>query len=108
MPAVFIRKGEKISKITLTDEYAGRIYDILVEYCGALESERPDFIYVQTTELMVEWRFRGLLGSGGKFYRNAGVWYVQCYPEDATEERWSIINRVNLKLLDLHQEYNRA
>jgi hypothetical protein len=66
--------------------FANKVYDILVEFGGAIEDERSDFIYHHCDYEYgcMEWRFRGVFGSGGKYRseRN-GVSY---YPESETPE----------------------
>lgn len=75
---------------------ANLIYDILVKICGAAESERQGFVYDQTGNNPTdEWRFRGLLDFGGKFWRNCGKIYVTCYKEDETPARLEIIEKAN-------------
>ena len=84
---------------------ANKLYDILVEECGALETERENFVYHQTNdpeELVREWRFCGNLGFGGKFWRNDGRLYVNCYNEDMTPERQKMIDRANQRLSELN------
>jgi hypothetical protein len=79
-----------------------QIYRILVDVCGARESEQDRFIYYFTVpRLSYEWRFGGDLGSGGKFYDNGDKWYVGCYPEDDTPERKEIITKANALLKEL-------
>ncbi len=48
----------------LTEEFANKVYDILVSEAGAIESERNDFIYHHCTDKYgcSEWRFQGKLG----------------------------------------------
>jgi hypothetical protein len=86
-----LRDGSNI----LTPEQANAVFDILVEHAGARETMRPYFVSSQTSEFCSEFRFGGLLGGGGKFWRNTGfradgtwgeVWYVNGYPED--EQRY--------------------
>lgn len=72
---------------------------MLMKECGAEEGDRTNFIYLQSQSEIKEWRFRGNLGDGGKFWRNDGRLYVSCYREDLTDERAETIERVN-KLLE--------
>lgn len=73
----------------------GTIYKILAEEVGADPRDADSFVRNFTSPSAVEWRFCGTLGFGGKFYRNAGRHYVQCYREDETPERRRTIERVN-------------
>lgn len=78
------------------------IYDLLVKLCGAPEGFREDFIYSYSKERPPrEWRFQGALGFGGKFWMNTGRWYVNCYREDETPERRTIIENANQALAGL-------
>lgn len=87
--------------MTLTKEAADQIYTILVEEAGALERGRSDFTHYQTHNHCDEWRFCGLLGFGGKFWRAQDRWYVTCYLEDETVERKAIVERTNKRLLSI-------
>ena len=90
----------------LTKEQANAVYDILAQECGAPEqcsavksfSERDHFVLRQTSENIVEWRFCGKLGFGGKFWINCDKWYVTCYREDETPERLRMIEAANKRL----------
>lgn len=90
--------------MNLTRDEAYNIYTILVEECGALEREREHFVYVQTDGDVPEYRFQGDLGFGGKFWRNNGRWYVNCYPENETHERFMMIRRANIRLANLRSK----
>lgn len=86
---------------------ARRIYRVLVNVCGAPESQIDEFTtYFTESHLSYEWRFGGELGSGGKFYENGGRWYVGCYPEDASLARSEMIDIANVQLKLLY-EYHR-
>lgn len=88
---------------------ANKVYDILVQECGAKDDQydREHFVQKQTAEQVTEWRFCGKLGFGGKFWRHGGVgWlfvtreqmYVDCYQEDRTPERKAMIEAANKRL----------
>lgn len=90
-------------KITITTERANQIYDILVRETGAAESERDDFVHHVAKEHRdsLEWRFRGVLGFGGKFY--IGIYRkipvrVSYYPEDRSPERDAATEAANVAL----------
>jgi hypothetical protein len=90
--------------LPLTAETASHIYDILVRVCGAPEHYRNDFIFAQARENWpIEWRFQGKLGFGGKFWRNNGRKYVNCYPEDETPKRLEIIRQANEQLKQFYK-----
>lgn len=81
-----------------TEEFANKVYDILVNLGGAAESERKDFIFAHVADFSpcVEWRFGGKLGGGGK-YRS--TWNgVTCYSESETPERLELIKDINYSL----------
>ena len=83
---------------TLREKTARKVYDILVEECGAREELREHFVQCQTTEEVREWRFCGKLGFGGKFWVNDDRLYVNCYNEDMNPARNKIIEAANKRL----------
>ncbi|MCK5641158.1 MAG: hypothetical protein KAJ19_10185 [Gammaproteobacteria bacterium] len=83
----------------MTTEQANAVFDILVEDCGACEDERGSFVHYFTTGGQ-EYRFRGMLGFGGKF--RPKTMSVDYYPEDKTPERERIQATVNRKLAKLN------
>lgn len=96
----------------LSKEIANKIFDVLVDICGAYEgdmlSERNNFIYHFCKENPPkEWRFGGKLGFGGKLRYNYNInksfFYVDCYPEDETKERLAIIKIANKKLKEIFE-----
>jgi len=91
------RRAEAIDSDT-----ANKIYDILVEECGAGEHNRIFFVVAQEQGGCVEYRFQGSLGFGGKFW-NSNQWYVTCYGEDYTKERLAAIDRANQRLTVLRE-----
>ncbi len=81
-----------------------RAFDILVEHAGVQDFrdwQRETFIRDFAEGTTTEWRFQGLLGFGGKFWRNNNHYYITCYPEDRTPERETIIAKVNELLKEL-------
>ncbi len=88
----------------LTEAEAHAIYDVLVQHAGEHDPdgyERRAFVYNQTRRFCGEYRFQGALGFGGKFWRSDG-WRVNCYPEDRTPERESVIEATNTALSGLY------
>ena len=80
---------------------ANEVYDIIVEECRAPESERDNFVYHQTRAgFPREWRFGGVLGFGGKLWRNDERVYVACYREDDTDEREAMMAKANERLAE--------
>lgn len=76
------------------------VWDVLVEECGARESEFEDFVYYWPD--CREFRFGGGLGSGGKVWARAhGKVDVTCYPEDENQKRHEMIEKANKRLADL-------
>ena len=84
----------------MNKKQANAVYDVLVQECGASESDRNDFVKVQTEDVVTEWWFCGKLGFGGKFWRNPDM-YVNCYREDMTAGRQAIIFKANKRLKEL-------
>lgn len=94
----------------MAEAQAEAVWQILVEMCGARSDH--GFIHHQTSAHVTEWRFGGLLGFGGKFWRTSGhrpdgtwgeQWRVDCYIEDETPERRAIIDAANERLWQLQQ-----
>lgn len=81
------------------------VYDILQEECGATNYWRENFVYCLTHDSVREYRFQGSLEFGGKFRQDLhrGRFWVDCYREDETPERLTMISRANerLKLLSI-------
>ena len=86
----------------ITTELADKIWDILVEDCGAIETEREGFIHAAKTTKNLEYRFCGKLGFGGKIYLETPP-RISCYSEDRTKERDEIIQKTNKKLSELYE-----
>lgn len=86
-----------------------RVYDVLMQECEAPEHYRDHFVYHQNADKgdgdMREWRFQGALGFGGKFRKHHEKWYVDCYPEDETPERLAMIEKANVRLKGLFEEF---
>jgi len=79
------------------------IYDVLVQECSASEGLRDNFVaslndYRENPRPPFEYRFRGKLGIGGKYYESATGPWVGCYSEDMTPERRAIIDAANQRL----------
>ncbi len=81
---------------------AEAIYDLL-EGDGADPLQRFSFVHWFREPDQREWRFIGSLGFDGKFWKSDGRFYVNCYPEDETDERRSTIKRLNDALAALRQ-----
>lgn len=80
-----------------------RIWEILQRTCGASVHWAGNFVrmacdYMDTGK-MLEYRFQGNLGFGGKVWINNGPHpYVTCYPEDITPDKQKVIDAANLEL----------
>ncbi len=70
----------------LTIEQANAVFDVLVEVAAAPVGMRDNFVHAQTTGHCSEYRFQGVLGFGGKFWRSSNRWYVTAYPEDVVAQ----------------------
>jgi hypothetical protein len=94
----------------LHEDFAGKIYDILVEKCRAPADGKSSFVYVHTQRAHAgtEWRFGGLLGSGGKFRNHRDRLYVDCYIEDEDPEKLTFIAETNEAIFCLWQQFYSA
>lgn len=92
---------------TLTKSQANRVFDILVEHCGAQEGMRDDFVRTETNGC-TEFRFGGSLGFGGKFWNDGSRLYITNYREDETPERNEAMKNANQALSDLVSEWMSA
>src|SRR5580692_5488051 len=84
----------------ITETLANRIYEILVNECGAYEGHRSYFCSF-IIDGGTEYRFRGYLGFGGKLYVESRNVRISCYPEDRSAFRDTLINNAMLKLHEL-------
>lgn len=93
----------------LTTAEAAVVWEVLCDTCGVCRSPdtRLHFVFMQSTQFIQEWCFRGALGFGGKFWRNDGRWYVTCYREDETPERRAMIEEANKRLEDHRANFGR-
>lgn len=94
----------------VTHDQALEIGKILIDLAGAnsriLENYSEFINYLtQESDWLKEYRFMGLLGSGGKIYITDSSWKVDCYSEDSNSKREGIINQTNLKLNLLRGKY---
>jgi hypothetical protein len=79
------------------------IWDILKKHCGASEGMRENFLAVApryvAEKAVLEYRFQGMLGYGGKVWLNNGEHpYVNCYREDENRETLKMIRNANKEL----------
>lgn len=91
--------------VNLTSEEAGAVYDLLVSKCGAYARDRDGFILHHadiSASWGSEWRFGGMLGSGGKFYVTAFRWYVSNYVENDGPEESLLIAETNQTLQQMY------
>ena len=91
--------------------WARRIWQILVEECGAPKGknvwgDEESFVRYLSREVWGghEYRFMGALGFGGKFYNDGWVWRVGCYGGDRTPKRDAMIAAANARLAALREE----
>ena len=85
-------------------EVANKIYDILVEECGAWEGDRDMFLF--HFKDITEYRFCGNLGFGGKIWRRQPLfsppsYWVSCYPEDRTPSINEMVQKANARLAEV-------
>lgn len=91
-----------------TEEFAHKVYDILISKAGAIEVERYSFVQAHTTDDdflhgCPEWRFCGNLGFGGKYRARRNM--VDCYTENLNDTTQKIIEDTNESLRKLALEY---
>lgn len=73
-------------------------WDILVKHAGASSNphDKEYFVrYCVETRSLLEFRFCGVFGFGGKFRRNDGRHYIDYYPEDRTRRLDRLAQKVN-------------
>ena len=92
-------------KIQFTEDFANKIYDILVEECGALESDRGDFVRAEMAEEISEYRFIGKI-IGGKFRRNGNGMCVDGYQECYNHKVEGMIAKANERITKLMEAEN--
>lgn len=88
-----------------SEETASKIWDLLVLECGALETDRDGFISYVTqrpSKELVEWRFQGAIGFGGKIHFGRNRWSVSCYREEENPYVNLMIAEANHRLQLLH------
>ncbi len=90
----------KIVEQPWSEGLAHHVYNILVEFCGAPETERFYFLQRQTRNVTKEYCIEGILGDSATLYRGeyGRPLYVSCASEDETPERSLIIEKVNFML----------
>lgn len=94
----------------MTSEFFGDVWDVLVSKGGAARTTAARLSFIRyfmadhrtdDAELgpVLEYRVGGLLGFGGKFWRNAYPdrcpYYVNFYSEDRTDERTKLAGEIN-------------
>lgn len=82
----------------MTNEFATKVYELLVSIGGASAEDVDNFVYHHTEakDECTEWRFCGKLGFGGKYRSLTNT--VDCYSEDATVERIQLMEQLNREL----------
>lgn len=89
----------------MSEKLLNRIYDILVQVCGAAEDYRDGFVMLHQREnFPTEWRFIGTLGFGGKFWRKRDAFSVTCYSEDETRARLKTMKEANQQLKQVYAD----
>lgn len=91
-----------VEPATLSEETYRKCWAILVQHAGAAAEDEGDFLRtVHQHPHFIEYRFFGVFGYGGKFWHYLGQLYISCYPEDATPERVTLIEKVNELLAEV-------
>ncbi len=94
-------------KKPLSKEAAHDVWNLLVDLGGAYDGERNEthFVQCQTDEFIREWRFQGIFGFGGKFYRDSDRWCVGNYSEDDSPETDCVRDEINGRLAELYAKH---
>jgi hypothetical protein len=91
-------------------QLAHDVYDVLVNYVGADEKRRDDFVsdFVSNHEKpnADQQVIYSDLGCGGKLYTEVDVIRVGCYTEDYTTENAQKIKAANRKLAEIARKQN--
>lgn len=86
------------------------VWDLLVKEVGArsdpLDKEMFILDYCQVDDPAIEFRFGGIFGMGGKFWRNQNCFTISCYRETETLDRTEVIARVNAEINKLVEKYH--
>lgn len=90
------------TKMPWNTEFSLQVWNVLTEECGAPVGghTQKSFMFSATKEGILEFRFCGNLGLGGKLYPGPPP-YVTCYLEDKNPERDASIQRANRRLEQL-------
>jgi hypothetical protein len=79
--------------------YWNRVWEILVDNFKANDRDKESFIsYMSEPNDNKEFRFCGILGFGGKLYKNCNGLYVSYYAENSTPELEELVEKVNKTL----------
>jgi len=96
----------------LSENLSGRIYDYLIENCGASPYQRDDFIRAFSHNECVprEWRFCGHYGLAGKFWWNNNKFYVSGWSQGEVstkeyEEQNLHLTNVNDAMMEFYKEH---
>lgn len=93
--------------ITLTEDQAIQLYQVLVRHEVAKPEFRAQFVHDQVRgQYPLDWELKRPLGFGGNFYRGPGPsgeeeWIVIKHMDDETPRTQAIIDGVNLELAQL-------
>jgi 5'-nucleotidase len=83
-----------------SEEFARKVYKLLMETAGALPSYEEQF--VRERNQYKEWRFQGIMGFGGKYWPKRNK--INCYKEDETPRILQLIEEINIELARLLKE----
>lgn len=85
----------------LSPEFANKVYNILVEHGGAVESMRSNFVYAHTEDQYPCWeyRFQGYFGFGGKYRSLTNT--IDYYQENHTKKLDKLEAKINQLLKEI-------
>lgn len=98
------RQVDELTSHVKKVSFFNQVYGLLVSIGGASECWRDSFLSAHTDSKFGgcdEWRFQGHLGFGGKYRSKTNT--VDCYPEDETPDRRTVIVSLNTELAKLKQ-----
>ena len=97
--------GDRIQRVTITDDVAERVFRLLVRYAEAPHQQRLAFIH-QMSETgggqdQEEWRLQTGYWGITKFFMCSDEWYVITSQEDESPNTRSAVDICNLELAKL-------
>jgi len=88
-------------------EFYSRCWNVLIKHAGVNNSMKNHFIYCMLIEEHPtnEYRFGGVFGMGGKFWRHNSKIYINYYHEDRSSKLDKVQSLINNYLLEIQDEF---